>query len=83
MFIFQGVIPLLDHRDKTVREEGKKLIIESYRFLPNTCFGNLKNLELVEIIWHDILNILVEDHKDLIGGNVSLFDVFVIFAYHD
>ena len=28
-------LALLDHRDKTVREEGKKLIIESYRFLFN------------------------------------------------
>ena len=29
----QAVIPLLDHRDKDVREEGKKLIIESYRWI--------------------------------------------------
>ena len=32
----QAVIPLLDHRDKDVREEGKKLIIESYRWIGNT-----------------------------------------------
>ena len=31
--LLKGIIPLLDHRDKAVREEGKKLIIESYRYV--------------------------------------------------
>ena len=35
-YFIQAVIPLLDHRDKDVREEGKKLIIESYRWIGNT-----------------------------------------------
>ena len=29
--LLKAVVPLLDHRDKVVREEGKQLIIESYR----------------------------------------------------
>merc|ERR1740128_576883 len=31
--LLKAVIPLLDHRDKDVRENGKKLIIESYRWI--------------------------------------------------
>ena len=30
--LLKAVVPLLDHRDKVVREEGKQLIIESYRY---------------------------------------------------
>ena len=31
--LLKAVIPLLDHRDKDVRENGKRLIIESYRWI--------------------------------------------------
>lgn len=31
--LLKATMPLLDHRDKTVREEGKALIIESYRWV--------------------------------------------------
>ena len=36
--LLKAVVPLLDHRDKVVREEGKQLIIEAYRYakLTNT-----------------------------------------------
>ena len=33
--LLKAVVPLLDHRDKPVRDEGKQLIVEAYR-----CFEN-------------------------------------------
>ena len=29
--LLKAVVPLLDHRDKSVRDEGKALIVEAYR----------------------------------------------------
>lgn len=31
--LLKAVVPLLDHRDKGVRDEGKALIVESYRWV--------------------------------------------------
>jgi len=47
--LLKAVVPLLDHRDKTVREEGKQLIIESYRWIGDLMKQQLSGLKPVQI----------------------------------
>ena len=46
---FKAVIPLLDHRDKDVRENGKKLIIESYRWIGVMMKSQLTGVKPVQV----------------------------------
>ena len=59
--LLKAVVPLLDHRDKVVREEGKQLIIESYRYarITNTKenWGNATSEWYIAILF-DILRII-------------------------
>merc|ERR1719400_1217823 len=43
--LLKAIVPLMDHRDKAVREEGKKLIIESYRWIGEVMKRQLTELE--------------------------------------
>ena len=50
--LLKAIVPLMDHRDKAVREEGKKLIIESYRWIGEVMksqLTGLKPLQLTEL----------------------------------
>ncbi|QQP52549.1 Cytoskeleton associated protein 5, partial [Caligus rogercresseyi] len=50
--LLKACIPLLDHRDKGIREECKKLIIESYRWVGEvmkTQLSGLKPVQLTEL----------------------------------
>ena len=47
--LLKAVVPLLDHRDKSVREEGKQLIIESYRWIGDMMKQQLSGLKPVQI----------------------------------
>ena len=50
--LLKAIVPLMDHRDKAVREEGKKLIIESYRWIGEVMKSQLtalKPLQLTEL----------------------------------
>ncbi len=47
--LLKGTIPLLDHRDKTIREEGKQLIIESYRWVGDIMKQQLSGLKPVQL----------------------------------
>jgi len=50
--LLKAIVPLMDHRDKIVREEGKKLIIESYRWIGEVMksqLSGLKPLQLAEL----------------------------------
>ena len=47
--LLKASMPLLDNRDKTVREEGKQLIIESYRWVGDIMKQQLTNLKPVQL----------------------------------
>ena len=47
--LLKATTPLLDHRDKTVREEGKQLIIESYRWVGDIMKQQLSGLKPVQL----------------------------------
>ena len=47
--LLKAVIPLLDHRDKTVREEGKGLIIEAYRWVGDLMKQQLTGVKPVQM----------------------------------
>lgn len=47
--LLKATMPLLDHRDKTVREEGKLLIIESYRWVGDIMKQQLTGLKPVQL----------------------------------
>ncbi|XP_069958965.1 protein mini spindles-like [Cherax quadricarinatus] len=42
---------LLEDRDKTVREEGKKLVIEMYRWIRQALKPQMSSLKPVQVIW--------------------------------
>ena len=45
----KATTPLLDHRDKTVREEGKNLITEAYRWVGDVMKQQLSGLQAVQL----------------------------------
>eukprot|EP00095_Tigriopus_kingsejongensis_P001503 maker-scaffold1086_size63525-snap-gene-0.14 protein:Tk01503 transcript:maker-scaffold1086_size63525-snap-gene-0.14-mRNA-1 annotation:"microtubule associated protein" len=47
--LLKATMPLLDHRDKTVRDEGKQLIIESYRWVGGIMKQQLTGLKPVQL----------------------------------
>ena len=47
--LLKGVVPLLDHRDKTVREEGKQLIVEAYRWVGAVMKQQLSGIKPVQL----------------------------------
>jgi hypothetical protein len=47
--LLKAAMPLLDHRDKTVREEGKGLIAESYRWVGAVMKQQLNGLKAVQL----------------------------------
>lgn len=47
--LLKGVLPLMDHRDKDVREQGKKVIIESYRWIGEVMKSQLNGLKPVQL----------------------------------
>ena len=47
--LIKAIVPLMDHRDKDVREGGKKLIIESYRWIGDIMKVQLKDLKPVQM----------------------------------
>lgn len=47
--LLKAIIPLMDHRDKDVREGGKKLIIEAYRWIGDVMKVQLKDLKEVQM----------------------------------
>ena len=60
--LLKAIIPLMDHRDKDVREGGKRLIIEAYRWIGDMMKVQLKDLKEVQM-------------KELEGEFSSLSDV--------
>ena len=47
--LLKAIVPLMDHRDKDVREGGKKLIIEAYRWIGDIMKVQLKDLKEVQM----------------------------------
>ena len=47
--LLKGVVPLLDHRDKVVREEGKQLIVEAYRWVGAVMKQQLSAIKPVQL----------------------------------
>ena len=47
--LLKATMPLLDHRDKTVRDEGKGLIVESYRWVGAIMKQQLSGLKPVQL----------------------------------
>jgi len=47
--LLKATTPLLDHRDKGIREEGKQLIIESYRWVGDIMKQQLNGLKAVQL----------------------------------
>ncbi len=47
--LLKAIVPLLDHRDKTVREEGKALIVEAYRWVGDVMKQQLTGLKPVQL----------------------------------
>jgi len=47
--LLKAVLPLMDHRDKDVREGGKKLIIEAYRWVGDIMKSQLTGLKPVQL----------------------------------
>ena len=47
--LLKAVVPLLDHRDKAVREEGKNLIIEAYRWVGDIMKQQLNGVKPVQM----------------------------------
>ena len=47
--LLKGIVPLLDHRDKTVREEGKQLIVEAYRWVGDIMKQQLSGIKPVQL----------------------------------
>lgn len=47
--LLKATLPLLDHRDKTIREEGKQLIIESFRWVGDIMKQQLSGLKPVQL----------------------------------
>ena len=47
--LLKGVVPLLDHRDKVVREEGKQLIVEAYRWVGEVMKQQLSGIKPVQL----------------------------------
>ena len=47
--LLKVIVPMLDHRDKTVREEGKALIIEAYRWVGGVMKQQLSNVKPVQM----------------------------------
>ena len=47
--LLKGVVPLLDHRDKGVREEGKQLIVEAYRWVGDVMKQQLTGIKPVQL----------------------------------
>lgn len=47
--LLKAIIPLLDHRDKSVRDEGKALIVESYRWVGDLMKQQLNGLKPVQL----------------------------------
>ena len=45
--LLKAIIPLMEHRDKDVREGGKRLIIESYRWIGDMMKVQLKDIKEV------------------------------------
>lgn len=47
--LLKATMPLLDHRDKNIREEGKQLIVESYRWVGDIMKQQLTGLKPVQL----------------------------------
>lgn len=47
--LLKGILPLMDHRDKDVREGGKRLIIEAYRWIGEVMKSQLTGLKPVQL----------------------------------
>ncbi len=47
--LLKGIVPLLDHRDKAVREEGKALIVEAYRWVGDIMKQQLSGVKPVQM----------------------------------
>ena len=47
--LLKAIVPQLDHRDKTVREEGKQLIIEGYRWVGDVMKQQLTGIKPVQL----------------------------------
>jgi len=60
--LLKAIVPLMDHRDKDVREGGKRLIIEAYRWIGDIMKVQLKDLKEVQM-------------KELEGEFANLTDV--------
>ena len=52
--LLNAIVPLMDHKDKDVREEGKRLIIEAYRWLGYVMKAQLSELKPVQLKELDI-----------------------------
>ncbi len=49
------VIPLLDDRDKTVRDESKLLIVEIYKWIgKQTLMPLIQNVKPIQVFWLEI-----------------------------
>ena len=47
--LLKAIMPLMDHRDKDVRERGKSLIIEAYRWIGDMMKSQLTGLKPVQL----------------------------------
>jgi cytoskeleton-associated protein 5 len=47
--LLKAVVPLLDHRDKPVRDEGKALIVEAYRWVGEIMKQQLTGCKPVQV----------------------------------
>ena len=47
--LLKAIVPLMDHRDKDVREGGKRLIIEAYRWIGDMMKSQLTGLKPVQL----------------------------------
>lgn len=48
--LLKAVVPLLDHRDKPVRDEGKALIVEAYRWVGEIMKQQLSGCKPVQVV---------------------------------